>query len=221
MVKVLITGFKHSGTTLLSNLLMSHPQVGWIEFEKALIEYDKPPQWILDQAKNSGVNLKNQVWGDKLPWGIRENDWKAKRSIAFTKKWIKYFKKDARVLHIIRHPIDVSLSRYPLPKTQHNEIIDKKMMEYYINSVPYYLNYIKDNKYIATVVYEELLEWPKSVLCNVFDFLGIDHNPKLTDKIIRENKINKDRAYAYKAKGVDYKKVLAYDKLLEMIGRKL
>ena len=219
MVKILITGFKHSGTTLLHNLIKDHPQVGWIEFEEALIEYDKSPQWILAMAQNSGVNLKNEAWGEKLPWGTRENDWKAKRAIMFTKKWLHYFRKEARVLHILRHPLDVALSRYPSKSSVNNTKIDKKMLQYYLNSVPQYLGFIADQKYCATVVYEELLERPDIMLWNVFHFLNLDKNPNTIRNIIAHNNIDRSRAYAYKGKGIVYD--FDYDKLVEGVERKL
>ena len=42
MVKIFITGFRHSGTTMLHQLIKAHPQVGWIENEESFIEFDKP-----------------------------------------------------------------------------------------------------------------------------------------------------------------------------------
>jgi len=39
MVKIFITGFKHSGTTMLMQLVQAHPQVGGIENEASYIEY--------------------------------------------------------------------------------------------------------------------------------------------------------------------------------------
>jgi len=220
MVKILICGFKHSGTTLLQQLIKSHPQVGEIEFEKALIEYDKPLQWILDQASQSGINLKKQAWGEKLPWGVRDNDWKAKRAISFTKKWLRYFKKSARVLHILRNPIDVSLSRYPLQNMQSNDKIDTVMLKYYINSVPYYLKFIKDNLYCATVIYEDLLLEPNKILLSIFDFLNLHKSPKIIKDIISKNSIDKTRAFAYRKKGIIYD-IDEYEKLFELIGRRL
>ena len=110
MTKILITGFKHSGTTLLMQLIRAHPQVGWIEFEKSYIEFDKPKDWIEMMARKRVKNLKRDVWGEKIPWGTRDNDRKAKRAIGFSTKWLRYFGKGARVLHIIRHPIGTASS---------------------------------------------------------------------------------------------------------------
>jgi hypothetical protein len=47
MTKILITGFMHSGTTLLLQLINSHSEVGWIQFEDGYIEFDKPKEWVL------------------------------------------------------------------------------------------------------------------------------------------------------------------------------
>ena len=39
MTKILITGFRHSGTTLLMQLIMHHPQVGGIKMRKVILSF--------------------------------------------------------------------------------------------------------------------------------------------------------------------------------------
>jgi hypothetical protein len=218
MVRVLITGFKHSGTTLLHQLLNAHPDVDRIENEAGYIELKNAKEWVLSQASN-----KHFVWGDKLPWSTRKNDLKAQRAIAFSKKWLRIFQKKGRVLHLVRHPVDVSLSRYPLMLEQ-NLTLDKNTYRYATTSVPIFIDHVNNSLKMKTIVYEELVVDPELHLKNILAFLNLKNNPKLIKKIIesktlRYGKINPDRAYAFKQKGItsDYD----YNKLIERITNRL
>lgn len=223
MVKILITGFKHSGTTLLHQLVKEHPQVGWIENEEGFIEYDVSREWMMGRAAVKVENLKTHAWGEKLPWGTRKNDKNAERVIGFTKRWLKYFKGKARVLHIVRHPLDISLSRFPIPKVDSHKI-DKKMYEYALNSVPIFINFLNSKKRCASVVYEDLLLKPEVHLHNIFSFLNLQDDLKTIKSIINSKnllygKIDKSRAYAFKNKKIESD--FDYDKLKESIDFRL
>lgn len=201
MNKILITGFKHSGTTMLLSLLRNHPQVGWIEFEEGYIEYDKPKKWVLQMASKRVPNLKEKAWGDKIPWGNRPSDINARRAIAFTHKWLKFFGKEARVLHIMRHPIDTASSGRPDGNP------GKETLKQIMNSVPKYINYINNNLYCATIVYEDLLLEPVEHLRNICHFCGLYPTEKAINRMINSNMkfggINADRAFAFEKKGVE------------------
>ena len=212
MNKILITGFRHSGTTMLMQLLRAHPQVGWIEMEEGYVEYyDKPKKWILMMAKKRTSNLKKQAWGEKLPWGNRPGDKKAKRAISFTKRWFKLFKRSARVIHIIRHPVDVASSERP------DGTPSKEALKQILSTVPVYIDYINNNLHFATIVYEDLVTNPREHLSNIFKFCGLDNDPKIVEKVINSDlkfgKINADRAYAFKKKGIESD--INYEKILE------
>ena len=210
MNKILIIGFRHSGTTMLIQLLRNHPQVGWIEMEESYIEFDKPKKWLIMMARKRVPNLKKYAWGEKIPWGHRPEDVKARRAINFTGKWLKRFGKQARVLHIIRHPVDVASSGRPDGNP------GKKTLKQILNTVPNYIEYINNNLYSATIVYEDLVMNPYEHLGNIFHFCGLDTNKKILNKVINSKlkfgKINSDRAFAFEKKGVkpsvDYKKIL-------------
>lgn len=201
MVKILITGFKHSGTTMLLGLLRNHPQVGWIEMEEAYIEYDKPKKWVLQMASKRVPNLKEKAWGDKIPWGNRPEDKDAKRPIEFTKKWLKYFGKQSRVLHIIRHPIDTASSGRPDGNP------GEGTLKQILNSLPPYIDFINKSSYAATIVYEDLLINPKEHLHNIFNFCDLISSEKILNRVmngpLKYGKINADRAFAFKKKGVE------------------
>ncbi len=203
MTKILITGYRHSGTTMLMQLLRSHPQVGWIEFEESYIEFDKPKEWVVMMASKKVPDLKSYAWGEKIPWGNRETDKDAKRAIAFSKKWLKYFKKEGRVLHILRHPIDTILSGRG--NASH---VPKKEFKHLINTLEKYIDFVNNSSRTTTIVYENLLFEPKKYLSDIFDFLRLKSNEKTVNQVVNSKlkfgKINPERAYAYRKKNVNF-----------------
>jgi hypothetical protein len=217
MTKVLITGYKHSGTTMLMSLLRSHPQVGWIEFEESYIEFDKPKEWVILMAKKKVENLKEKAWGEKIPWGDRPGDTNAARAVRFSKKWLKYFGKDAKILHIVRHPYDVASSGRP------DGNIGQDTLQSILNSLPHYIDFINNNLQIATIVYEDLVMDPKKHLEKIFHFLKLNTNDKIINKVVNTElkfgKINADRAYAFRKTGV--KEKINYKKIIKSIKKKI
>ena len=216
MTKIFITGFRHSGTTMTMQLIKAHPQVGWIENEEGYIEFDKPKKWVLRMAKKQVNDMKKYSWGEKIPWGIRSSDKDGKRAIEMTKKWLKYFGKDARVIQVLRHPADVFLS-------DRDNIIKKKEMNWLINTVEKVSDFMNKDKRCGIVVYEELITYPEICLPKIFDFLRLKTNEKIINKVINTplkfGKINSDRAFAYKSKSVKFE--YDYAELVRKIKNKL
>ena len=216
MVKVLITGFRHSGTTMLHQLIKAHPQVGFIDNEQSYIEFDKPKEWVLMFAKKSAGNLKKNVWGEKIPWGTRPADIGGKRAIGMITKWLKYFGRDARVIHILRHPIDVSLSGTGVEDMENT-------LKYINDSVPRVINVINSDKRCSTIAYEHLLQNPGVHLHNIFDFLQIKSDlvtiARVLDTPLKFGKINPERAFAHKKLNLDIE--FDYDKLISTLQNRL
>jgi hypothetical protein len=216
MTKILITGFRHSGTTLLLQLLRSHPQVGWIEFEEGYIEFDKPREWIIGMAQKRVSNFKKYAWGEKIPWGIRPDDKYAERAIKFSKRWLRFFGKKARIIQMLRHPIDAASSGRDDGNPGHDAL------EFMTTSLPKYIDFINLDKRCATLVYENLVLEPAVYLPKVFKFLGLDSKSEIVENIIlneelKFKRINPDRAYSYKGDGMDEE----YDKYLERLENRL
>jgi hypothetical protein len=213
MNKILITGFQHSGTTMLMGLLRNHPQVGWIELEKGYIEYNESKKWLLQMASLRVRNLKDYVWGEKLPWGNRKEDLNAVRPIGFTKKWLKYFGKNARVLHILRHPIDVAASGTADGKP------GKDALKLYDNTIPKFIDFINNKPYCATILYEDLLLNPNKSLRSLFNFCGLMSTEKILNIVIngplQYGEIKSDKAYSFKKRDVE--ETVDYDKFLSKL----
>jgi hypothetical protein len=218
MNKVLITGFKHSGTTLLHQLIDAHPQVGHIENEKNLITYDKPVEWVLLFASKYVNDLKKNMWGEKIPYGKSTSD-DENKAIEMITKWIEYFKEEARVIHIVRHPIDVVLSG-----TLHRISYKQNDLDFILRSVPKVIDFTNPINKCATLVYEDLVSNPSYYLLNIFSFLGLNTDNETIKEVVdapelKFNKINSDRAFAFKKKGID--DVVDYDKIKVNVKYKL
>ncbi len=209
-MRIFITGFRHSGTTMTMQLIKSHPQVGWIENEESYIEFDKPKKWVLMMAGQKVDNLKKQSWGEKIPWGVRPEDKNGARAIKMIKKWLNYFEEKGRVVQVLRHPVDVIMSG------RNGNNIPQKELNWQVNTVERVIDTINKNKRCGVVVYEELVSFPEIVLPRLFEFLNLNSNPKVIKKIINTplkfGKINADRAFAYKQKKIktdyDYAKLV-------------
>lgn len=217
MRKIFITGFRHSGTTMLHQLIKAHPQVGFIEDEAGYIEFDKPVEWVLMCAKKRVPDLKTYAWGEKLPWGTREADKNGIRPVNFISKWLKYFKGEARILHMLRHPADTILST-GIDKIEGND------WDLAITTVPIVIDCLNMDNRCATVVYEDLVTNPKVHLNNIFNFLSLETNDKIVEKVINTQlkfgKINSERAFAFKSKkniSVDFD----YEKLIKRVKIRL
>ena len=212
MVKILVTGYEHSGTTMLMQLLRSHPQIAWIENEEGLIEFDKPKEWVLMMAKKRVENLKEFAWGEKIPWSDRPTDKNAERVIEFSKKWLKHFKNEARILHILRHPLDVFYSG------RSYEMTNDKALNHIIKTTLKYIDFLNASKRNRTIVYENLVTDPITNLKKIFDFLNLLSDEKTIQKVINSDlkfgKINSNRAFAFKNKNI--KSNIDYD---EIIGK--
>lgn len=215
MRKILITGYKHSGTTMLMQLVKAHPQVGWIEFEEGYIEFDKPKDWVLTMASKKVNDMSQYAWGEKLPWGTRDNDINAKRAISFTKKWLKFFGGKARVLHIIRHPLDSASSGFV-------SNLSKEALKFSLSSLPKYIDFINQDKRCATIMYEELVTEPKKKLKAIFDFLNLKSDKATIKKVVNTElkfgKINAERAYVHKVDS-SHNVQVDYDEIIERIKK--
>ena len=217
MTRIFITGYRHSGTTMTHQLIKAHPQVGWIENEESYIEFNRPREWVLMMASQKVSNLKKYAWGEKIPWGNRDTDKDGKRVIQISKKWLRYFNKEGRVLQVLRHPFDVFLS-----DRGGNKIL-KKEFGWQVNTVEKVIEYMNTDSRCAVVVYEELVTYPEMVLPKIFKFLGLDDSEKIVKKVINTplkfDKINSDRAFAHKSKDIKFD--YDYYKLVRKVSNRL
>jgi len=225
-MKIFVTGFQRSGTTLLKDLIQKHPDVKVMFHETGLLKYKrerlykakKLPNRTTKSERKLNKKLKRKIrvninfdmsvdsWGEKIPYmdymiskgGYRTSIYH------YCTKWNKYFQPDARILHIIRHPMDMGISTKNIgyTRTIRKPIRDLK------RTFPRVMRQFKGLKNIKHIKYEDLLFEPEKVLKEIFDFCDLDSSPETIDVVLKSDIhsfgfINKERAFNYKNE--DYK----------------
>jgi hypothetical protein len=219
-IKILITGFFHSGTTLTMRLIQAHPQVARIFDEESYIEFDKPKEWMMKITSHRIPNIKKYAWGEKIPWGTRPSDVYANRVIEFSKKWLNYFGDDARIINVLRNPVDTVLSG-----AIHSDIKEevKKALQFLLTAVPIYIQFINSDPRCSTVLYEELVTNSEETLEKICAFLKLKFDKKIYKTIIgtqlKFGKINASRAYANKDKS--FYSSVEYEELIRSLKNRL
>ena len=105
MSNILIIGHQRSGTTLLRRLINAHPSVYVMFHEVWILNKDN----IKNDPKKGGLGI-GEPSGEKIVY-VNRNTTAVKEYI---RTWRSCFRKDTRVIHIVRHPLDVALSNVKL-----------------------------------------------------------------------------------------------------------
>jgi len=195
-MQILIIGFQRSGTTLMRRIIHGHPNVKRIFHESFLLKRYQNKRLLVNFISSCGLNPKRDTWGEKVPFypNLRKIP-----TLQYCDKWNEWFGNNSRILHIIRHPIDVSLSiskKYKVGNIKKSLIMYKTRMIKYIPEIE-----SKPNTF--TFKYEDLLINPDDIVPIIFEFCSIkkDVNFKKYLSIIKNPKyrtLNKSRAFAHK-----------------------
>lgn len=211
-MKIFITGFQRSGTTLTRRLIHNHPEVKFIAHELRLMKYCKSKEKVYELLEKNGFEAKEEEnWGEKVPWSHEDL-----RIIYFCERWNEMFSKEKpRIIHVIRNPVSVGISNVNFGWCEDIDF-SIKVWKSTVYPVLEYMDYIKNG---MTFVYEDLLLNPRIVLKEIFSFCGLKHNKQIINKICKLDKnqliefksIEKSRAFSY----VPENKFGKYDHLLQ------
>jgi hypothetical protein len=207
MSKILVVGFQRSGTTLIRRLIQIHPDVKKMWHEKKLLGKD-----IRKIVFNEYINFKKDNFGEKVPYytysvkgGFSGN------ILEYCQAWNNLFKKDAKIICVVRHPLDVGVSTAIKLNWAKNVDTVLKMQ---LQNIPIFLMHLKKlgNAYIYNQ--ESLITNPKKILNRIFEHCNLDLNK--IQKLYNYDKeygfcfgkqvIKKDGLYYYKKINFKYNK---------------
>jgi len=209
-MKILIVGFQRSGTTLLRHVMRNHPSVQKMFHEKFLLKYSN------GQFKNmlAGLGDPEGIWGEKVPYYSR----RIKRGVGlhveeYCKRWFKKFRAEARVLHIIRHPLDVGLSNKRTFGIDFNQAVEQNT-----RIVPKVVKSLADYDNCLQIKFEELVWMPLSTIQQIYEFCNLEATRKIVRGTInkgnyrlgrskgKKSGIVGDRAFPHIREGISYMK---------------
>lgn len=194
----LVIGAMKAGTTSLYHYLKGHPQI----FVPA---YKAPEFFVAESNLHRGVNWYRKQFvgaGDAIAVGEVANAYAKYPQFDGVPERIATHIPDARLIYVVRDPIDRILSHY---RTRFAEGTEKLPLEEAVFSNPIYLNYSKYalqiEQYLKHVSKEQLLVITADGLRNdrqrtvqtVYEFLGVDAS-LVPEELEREFYQTKDRA---------------------------
>lgn len=189
MSKILIIGFQRSGTTLLRRLINAHPSIYVVLHETWVMSRDNATEGILHSGEAAGEKI---VYIYRNVSAIKD----------YMRTWRGTFRKDSRVINIVRHPLDVALSNM---KLEWMKSLDFALQNQYDALVA-----MLEVKNIYHVKYEDIVLTPHYELTKIFKYCDLSTSDKLIDVILENGfrnlevyghspKLNKDRVFAYRS----------------------
>lgn len=165
-MQILITGFENSGVHTLRRILSVHPHIEGSFAEKHLMTKFKT---IEDGEKliNRHFSIVNDNWIEAVNF---YDHIKNMNPIDYIRTWNKCFGKTAKVIHIVRHPVDVSLTK--LKQIGEGDL--RNHLEIYKEKMRVIVPKISNMKNSITIKYEDLLLRPDETLPKIFEFCEID-----------------------------------------------
>lgn len=222
-MKVLVIGFPRSGTTKMVRLVDAHPSNQHIFIEKFVI-LNKPryKQWLEKNKTHNGqpFNWKEDNWCEKIVYESEYHPdfWIRRTTLTpmdYCRKFTKWFGKQARIIHIIRHPSDTWNSLYNMRKGQGKRFqnVPKEIKEY-IRFVPTIVKELAEMPNCLTVKYEDIILKPKPMSKLVYEFCGYEWTKQRTFK-----KLNTTRAFAHKRQGLKYPSKYQFKTVVEAMNK--
>jgi len=237
-MKILVVGFGRSGTTLLMEFIGLHPQVKQMFDERNMI-FDRSKEQLFklrrfrdrkNRTNRVHANLEKDTWGEKIIFVGRDNlpslyiKYETIEAMKrYCKKWNDFFLPDARIIFIVRHPLDVIPSILKRRKKWTEEFRQEQVKQHF-EVLPRAIEFAKTLPNCLFLKFEDLTSKPIETMKKVFVFCGLDSSHSLVKRITETNRLQRpytslvpSRAFAYRRKGrrTNYK---GLDKLLEILN---
>jgi len=207
-MRILVVGFPRSGTSLTYRIFEKHPEVQRMFFEKWIIKKSKTKK----EFYNRFPMFRNEklTYGEKVICEKRVTGKIGKTSqtiVDYCLRWNDWFGKNARIVQIVRYPIDalnsLVVSKKKFPRGPGFGTIYKEYLKY----IPTYLFEISKIENCMTIKYENLLEEPKKIIRELYTHCDLNPNFEFKERI------KKEKAFRYFHK---HKKMFfEYDNRLE------
>lgn len=206
-VKILVVGFPRSGTTLTHRICKRHPQVAGMFNEEHILRSrsSRRFQFVTADYLYKKYPRFKLNYGEKM---IYEKDIVGKKKFSnitivdYCKQWNKLFKKDARIVQIVRHPFDSwnsILKKKYIKRGEQSEI--PRMLELYITYVPKYTEEIASLKNCLTIKYENLISNSEEVIRMIYNHCGLDSSHNFLERM------RVSRVFNYRKRGFGLKRV--------------
>lgn len=181
---IFIVGMMRSGTTLMAQILSSHPDVGaageqsfWLNNAGSAVDWNskRPLRDKASELADTYSRLLAEVAGDH-PHIIDKHPY----NLLFAGLLLSIFP-NSRIIHMRRHPVDVALSIW-MTRTDHPPLYANRKEDIVI----FYRQYEKLTKHwrkllpadrYTEVRYEELVVKQEAVIRGVLDFCGLSWDP--------------------------------------------
>jgi len=171
---IIIGGCGRSGTTLLLTILGAHPHIYPFPGETgAFLNWDSGGKnevavphlsGLYSYILTSKIPTKSTRWCEKTPMNVRYFD-----------KILDYFKKNVKIIHIVRDGRDVMLSRHPSDPESYWVNPDR-----WVNDVQAGLKFI-DHPQVLTIKYEDLILSYEKTLSKICNFINEKFTGELKD----------------------------------------
>lgn len=198
-MKLLVIGFQNSGTTMLRRLLCCHPDIRWIFHETFYLNDTSTKEHIRAKIRTKhGFNIDKHIWGEKIPFiyprMVKSNVGSKCSIIDYARQWKIYFAPDYKIIHIVRHPVDVIMGN----KTR-KSIKEARTLKWYEDTV---FLAIKKFEESILVKYEDILLNFNVTMKSLLEAVGISSDRgtiELVENAFCEKfkKLNQSRAFGY------------------------
>jgi len=195
----LVIGFQNSGTTMLRRLLCCHPEIRNIFHETFYLNDTNRREHVRTKIMNKHkFDIDNCVWGEKIPFiypRMSRSKIGPRNSIVdYARRWKKYFTPDYRIIHIVRHPVDVILGN-----NRTKAIKPEKTIKWYEDTVFLAIRKFEES---AIIKYEDILLNFDVSMGNLFSSIGLSSNKEVVDNVEEQfnerfGGLNYSRAFGY------------------------
>ena len=189
-MKILIVGLGRSGTTLTYRILNNNPEVKKSFLEHCILQFHDSAKSLKKKEPcfNGTCCEKINYTTDKLVRNVHPHHGEVDISIdKYCEKWLDWFGSEARIIHIIRHPLDGIFSfiakrgrKMKLYKGHQIDMvpehIQQKMIKQYLRVCPSYPEKIAALPNTFTINYENLIMKP-NMIKRAYTFCGLPNVP--------------------------------------------